>query len=125
VVDIEFLVQMLQLVHGSRLPSLQTPNTLAGLDALAAAGVLNAATAGSLREAYDLLRLIEGRLRLLDVRLGHDFPDSPSDREKLASLLGRPSGTALAAEVQATTTAVRATFEQVFATTLAAGDAVG
>jgi glutamate-ammonia-ligase adenylyltransferase len=125
VVDIEFLVQMLQLVHGSRLPSLQTPNTLVGLDALATAGVLNAATAGSLREAYDLLRLIEGRLRLLDVRLGHDFPDSPSDRQKLASLLGRTSGAALAAEVQATTTAVRATFDQVFATTLAAGDAVG
>ena len=119
VVDIEFLVQMLQLVHGGRLPALQTPHTLTGLDALTAAGLLEPTTSAALRAAYDLLRSIEGRLRLLDVRLGHDFPQATGERDKLAALLGRSDGESLTAEVFATTAAVRETFSRVFADTIA------
>ncbi len=114
VVDIEFAVQLLQLLHGGRLPAVRTPNTLAGLDALAAAGLIEAATAESLRTAYDLLRSIECSLRLLDVRLGHDFPAAAEARDRLAALLGRASGSDLAAEVAATTARVRQIFHQVF-----------
>ena len=114
VVDIEFAVQLLQLLHGGRLPAVRTPNTLAGLDALAAAGLIEAASAESLRIAYDLLRSIECSLRLLDVRLGHDFPESAEARDRLAALLGRASGSDLAAEVAATTARVRQIFHQVF-----------
>lgn len=115
VVDIEFIVQLLQLLHGGRLPAVRTPSTLAGLDALARAGLLDRATAEALRTAYDLLRAIECSLRLLDVRLGHDFPASAEARNRLAALLGRPSGADLAAEVARTTAGVRQTFEQLFA----------
>jgi len=114
VVDIEFAVQLVQLLHGGRLPAVRTPNTLAGLEALAAAGLIEAATAASLRRAYDLLRSIECSLRLLDVRLGHDFPESAEARDRLAALLGRDSGTDLAAEVSETTARVRQLFHHVF-----------
>ena len=119
VVDIEFLVQMLQLVHGMRMPALQTPHTLMGLDALTALGLLEPTTSAALRVAYDLLRSIEGRLRLLDVRLGHDFPQDAGECDKLAALLGRADGDSLTTEVSATTAAVRGTFRQVFADTIA------
>lgn len=119
VVDIEFLVQMLQLVHGSRVPALQTPNTLMGLDALTAAGLLEPTVSSALQDAYDLLRSIEGRLRLLDVRLGHDFPKDVGERDKLAALLGKSNGDSLAAEVLATTKSVRVMFNQVFADSIA------
>jgi glutamate-ammonia-ligase adenylyltransferase len=114
VVDIEFAVQLLQLLHGGRLPAVRTPNTLAGLEALAAADLIETATADSLRNAYDLLRSIECSLRLLDVRLGHDFPASAEARDRLAALLGRPSGSDLAAEVADTTAHIRQIFHQVF-----------
>jgi len=114
VVDIEFTVQLLQLLHGGSLPAVRTPSTLAGLDAVATAGLLEAETARSLRTAYDLLRSIECSLRLLDIRLGHDFPASGDARDRLAALLGRAGGGELAAEVAATTARVRQIFQQVF-----------
>ena len=114
VVDIEFAVQLLQLLHGDGLPALRTPNTLAGLEALAAAGLMETVTADSLRTAYDLLRSIECSLRLLDVRLGHDFPIGEEARDRLAALLGRASGSDLAAEVADTTARVRQIFHHVF-----------
>ncbi len=114
VVDIEFIVQLLQLLHGGRLPAVRTPNTLAGLEALATAAILDVETAGSLRAAYDLLRSIECSLRLLDLRLGHDFPAAAAARDRLAALLGRATGEELAAEVAAATATVRRSFLRVF-----------
>jgi glutamate-ammonia-ligase adenylyltransferase len=117
VVDIEFLVQVLQLIHGKNNVNLQTPNTLAGLESLALAGIIKNEMAQSLRDAYDLLRKIEGRLRLLDVRLGHVLPNGNRERNQLANLLNRESGEALADEVFQTTAWVRNVFDEVFSRT--------
>jgi glutamate-ammonia-ligase adenylyltransferase len=117
VVDIEFLVQVLQLMHGKNNVNLQTPNTLAGLESLALAGIIKNEMAQSLRDAYDLLRKIEGRLRLLDVRLGHVLPNGNRERNQLANLLNRESGEALADEVFQTTAWVRNVFDEVFSST--------
>jgi glutamate-ammonia-ligase adenylyltransferase len=117
VVDIEFLVQVLQLIHGKNNVNLQTPNTLAGLESLALAGIIKNEMAQSLRDAYDLLRKIEGRLRLLDVRLGHVLPNGNRERNQLANLLNRESGEALADEVFQTTAWVRNVFDEVFSST--------
>jgi len=114
VVDIEFLVQVLQLIYGKNNIDLQTPNTLAGLDSLALAGIMENEMAQSLRNAYDLLRKIEGRLRLLDVRLGHVFPTGYQERNQLANLLNRENGEALANEVFRTTAWVRGVFDEMF-----------
>ena len=114
VVDIEFIVQVLQLVHGGANPALRTPETLAALDALHAAGHLDAEDHRFLVGAYRTLRTIEGRLRLLDARARHDFPDDPSEQRTLAHLLGAAGPEALAADVQSLTARIRTTFDRIF-----------
>jgi glutamate-ammonia-ligase adenylyltransferase len=114
VVDIEFIVQMLQLVHGGRVPEVRTPETLRGLVALHAAGLLADERYAFLEQAYRTLRAIEGRLRLLDAAARHDFPAAPEEQRKLAHLLGSARPDALVQEVQATTARIRAEFERVF-----------
>jgi glutamate-ammonia-ligase adenylyltransferase len=114
VVDIEFLVQMLQLIYGRKYENLQTTSTLLALEALADVGIIGNDTATALRDAYGLLRKIEGRLRLLDVRLGHTFPEGHRERNQLANLLDRQDGQALADEVFQTTRMVRHVFQDIF-----------
>ena len=114
VVDIEFLVQMLQLIYGRKYEHLQTPSTLLALEALADVGIIGNDTATALRDAYGLLRKIEGRLRLLEVRLGHTFPEGHRERNQLANLLDRQDGQALADEVFQTTRMVRHVFQDIF-----------
>ncbi len=114
VVDIEFIVQTLQLVHGARMPAVRTPETLRGLVALHAAGLVPDERFAFLERAYRMLRAIEGRLRLLDAAARHDFPAAPEEQRKLAHLLGSARPDALVQEVQATTARIRAEFERVF-----------
>ena len=120
IVDIEFLVQMLQLVHGGANPAIRTPETLAGLVAVHAAGHLADAEFAFLQRAYHSLRAIEGRLRLLDAAARHEFPEAPEDRRKLAHLLGYQKPEQLVEDVGSLTTRTRQTFETVFDRTIAA-----
>lgn len=119
VVDVEFIAQMLELVHGGANPALREAETLTALDALHAAGHLDAEDHGFLTGAYRTLRTIEGRLRLLDARARHDFPDDPAEQRMLAHLLGAAGPEALAADVQSLTSRIRTTFERIFAHTVA------
>lgn len=120
VVDIEFLVQVLQLVHGADQPGLQTPETLAGLVSLHDIGVVSKESFDFLSDAYRLLRRIEGRLQLLGAKARHDFPPPGDDRRTLARLMGYEREDDLAAEVSRTTARVRAEFDAVFNRTMAA-----
>jgi glutamate-ammonia-ligase adenylyltransferase len=63
-VDVEFVVQMLQLRHGHAEPRVRVRSTREALDALAATGLLPAEDARVLLEGYDFLRLVESRLRI-------------------------------------------------------------
>ena len=114
VMDVEFIAQMLQLVHGGENAALRVVETLAALDALHAAGHLDAEDHAFLTHAYRMLRTIEGRLRLLDARARHDFPDDPAEQRALAHLLGAAGPEALAADVQSLTARVRTTFDRIF-----------
>jgi glutamate-ammonia-ligase adenylyltransferase len=114
VVDIEFVVQMLQLVHGGRVEALQTTETLAGLVAAHEAGLLSDERQEFLEAAYLLLRSIEGRLRLLDAAARHDFPTEPDEQRRLAHLLGYERPDRLVSDVQAVTARTRAEFERIF-----------
>jgi len=118
VVDIEFLVQMLQLVHGGENPLLRNTGTRAALVALHAAGHLDADRFGFLERSYRLMRGIEGRLRLLDAPGRHDFPESDDQRRTLAHLLGYADTDSLVHDVRTTTARVRAEFEAVFTDTI-------
>ena len=114
VVDIEFVAQMLQLVHGGREPRLRTNGTLSALVALREAGLLGDERFAFLERAYRTLRAIEGRLRLIDAVARHDFPESGEERRKLAHLLGYVDTESLVADVRDTTSRVRAEFNAVF-----------
>jgi glutamate-ammonia-ligase adenylyltransferase len=114
VVDIEFAVQMLQLVHGGREPRLRTTETLRGLIALHEAGHVADERFAFLESAYRTLRSIEGRLRLLDAAARHDFPSAPGEQRTLAHLLGYERPAELVRDVQAITARTRAEFERIF-----------
>ncbi len=64
IVDIEFLVQMLQLRHGHEKPRLRTGHTLEAIEGLGSAGVLEAEHAATLAADYRFLRRLEARMRL-------------------------------------------------------------
>ena len=114
VVDIEFIAQALQLIHGGAEQQLRTTETLPAVRALHEAGHLTNAQFDALTRSYRTLRLIEGRLRLLDATARHDFPADPAEQRKLAHLLGYGDAAALAADVQTITSRTRSEFEAVF-----------
>jgi len=100
--DIEFSVQLLQLVHGARDPGLRSPTTLEALDELASAGYVDAGDARSLDHAYRLLRTVEHRLQLVHEQQVHVLPKDPAAQERLARVMGyRDSATATAGEMLA------------------------
>jgi glutamate-ammonia-ligase adenylyltransferase len=76
--DIEFAVQLLQLVHGRLDPSLREPGTLDALDALAAGGYVGRQDAAQLAAAYEFLRRIEHLLQLRQLRRTHTLPEDPA-----------------------------------------------
>ncbi|MGH2770665.1 MAG: bifunctional [glutamine synthetase] adenylyltransferase/[glutamine synthetase]-adenylyl-L-tyrosine phosphorylase, partial [Actinomycetota bacterium] len=86
--DVEFAVQLLQLVHGRQDPALRSPNTLAALAELGAAGYVHPADAVSLKAAYDYLRTVEHRLQLAEGRQVHAVPADPEARGDLARVMG-------------------------------------
>ena len=73
--DIEFAVQLLQLVHGRADPDLRSPTTLSALGELAAAGYVAAEDASALEKAYRFLRATEHRLQLVEDQQVHALPD--------------------------------------------------
>ena len=72
--EVEFFVQVHQLIHGGREPELRAAATLDALAALAGAGRIEAGEAGVLADAYRLLRTIEHRLQMVDDRQTHELP---------------------------------------------------
>jgi glutamate-ammonia-ligase adenylyltransferase len=86
--DIEFAVQLLQLVHGRADAALRTPNTLDGLAALAAGGYVDDGDANLFSDAYQFLRTIEHRLQLRRMRRTHVVPEDRRDRRRLARAFG-------------------------------------
>jgi len=88
IVDVEFLVQLFKLKYGRTQPALRTTNTWESLVALRTTGLLDETDYRSLRESYDFLRLVEGRLRIVHNRSLDELPEVPEDLEKLARRLG-------------------------------------
>ena len=87
--DVEFMVQYLQLIHGRKDPDLQTPETLQALENLGRFGFLESEEVQILKEGYTLLRLIENGLRLIydDTKNLLDF--DRIDQELILMLLNR------------------------------------
>ncbi len=94
-VDIEFLVQMLQLKHAVHRPEIALPGTLDALQALNGAGLLNRDDFDFFVASFRFLRTIQARLRLMSTTARDDLPDDPRELAKLAGLLGYASSTEL------------------------------
>jgi glutamate-ammonia-ligase adenylyltransferase len=83
--DVEFAVQLLQLVHGRTDDSVRSGTTLTALSQLAAGGYVGREDARHLAEAYRWLRTVEHRLQLHRLRRTHLLP-APDDEEGLRRL---------------------------------------
>ena len=118
--DVEFAVQLLQLVHGRHHAQLRVPNTLDGLELLGAEGFVAEEDVRDLRDAYVFLRHTEHRLQLDAGRQTHRLPRSAAKREHLARGLGfRDSSVGSALELfddrwTRTTSVVRTIHERLF-----------
>ena len=86
--DIEFSVQLLQLVHGRSDSGLRAPATLDALAELSGAGYVASADADALGEAYGFLRLVEHRLQLVDEQQVHALPPTTAAMSHLARTMG-------------------------------------
>jgi glutamate-ammonia-ligase adenylyltransferase len=86
--DVEFSVQLLQLVHGGRDPALRLRATLPCLAELAEAGYVAAEDAAALAIAYRFLRTVEHRLQLVEEAQVHTVPADRPSRDRLARALG-------------------------------------
>ncbi|MFH1377451.1 MAG: bifunctional [glutamate--ammonia ligase]-adenylyl-L-tyrosine phosphorylase/[glutamate--ammonia-ligase] adenylyltransferase [Planctomycetota bacterium] len=81
--DIEFSVQILQLLYGGKQKAFREPNTLVCIEQLMRHNVLSIEEAGILRESYIYLRRLEHRIQILNDIQSHRVPDSVSDRADL------------------------------------------
>lgn len=93
--EVEFFIQIHQLIHGGRDPGLRAPATLEALAALAQAGQIPADDAAVLGGAYRLLRTVEHRLQMVEDRQTHSLPEDPAALDGVARLHGLSGGGAL------------------------------
>jgi len=113
-VDVEFLVQALQLVHGATHPDVRTPSTTAALAALGRLGVLPEAAA-ALAARHRFLRRVSTALRLLGARPTDTLELAGPMPARVAAALGFASRDAFLAAYREATDAVRAAYTEVFA----------
>ncbi|WP_296646280.1 bifunctional [glutamine synthetase] adenylyltransferase/[glutamine synthetase]-adenylyl-L-tyrosine phosphorylase [Rhodoluna sp.] len=85
--DIEFTVQLLQLVHGRTDESVRQRDTISAINALANGGYVSRSDAQQFAKHYKFLRLIEHRIQLSEMRRTHLMPTSESKRRALARAL--------------------------------------
>jgi glutamate-ammonia-ligase adenylyltransferase len=92
--DVEFTVQLLQLVHGRTDDSVRQRDTLSAIDALRDGGYIGRGEAQSFSDNYRFLRVLEHRIQLSEMRRTHLMPVS----EDSLRALGRSVSTSLTAE---------------------------
>jgi glutamate-ammonia-ligase adenylyltransferase len=90
--DIEFAVQLLQLVHGRLDPELRSPTTLTALHQMAASGYVDEGDGGHLAAAYRFLRRVEHVLQLYDGTQVYAMPADEASRVRVARTLGYRDG---------------------------------
>jgi glutamate-ammonia-ligase adenylyltransferase len=118
--DVEFAVQLLQLVHGRHDEGIRSPTTLVALAELSDAGYVSADDAASLAASYRFLRAVEHRLQLVDEQQVHAIPTDRTALTRLARVMGyrdSPDGdaaTLLTAELRQHQATVRSIYERLY-----------
>ena len=114
--DVEFAVQLLQLVHGRADESLRSPTTLKALTALIDGGYVGRRDGAAMEEAYEFLRTLEHRIQLHRLRRTHMVPDDAEDLRRIGRSMGfrQKPAESLEKEWQAQKRAVRRLHEKLF-----------
>lgn len=86
--EIEFLLQILQLIHGGRHPALRIADVLTALPAFVKAGYFSSAEGDMLARAYHFWRRLEHRLQMRHDAQTHLVPESVKERRAIAHLMG-------------------------------------
>ncbi|RJF44678.1 bifunctional [glutamine synthetase] adenylyltransferase/[glutamine synthetase]-adenylyl-L-tyrosine phosphorylase [Actinomyces sp. 2119] len=87
--DVEFTVQLLQLVHGRSDTSLRVRGTLEALEVLGRGGYVARQDAAAMSDCYKALRLLEHRSQLYRLRRTHDLPSREEDLRRIGRGLHR------------------------------------
>ncbi len=112
--ELEFAVQLAQLIRGGREPALRVSGFLPALAALEQSGQFDAASAGRIRHNYGFLRRVENRVQMFADKQTHTLPEAPAARLRIALALGYADVEAM----QQAIARVRAEVEELFAATL-------
>ncbi len=112
--DVEFAVQLLQLVHGRRYDRLREPNTLRALIALADEGFVARSDADALADSYRFLRRLEHRLQMVRELQTHELPSDHRALGPLARSMGLREANHLLAEHARNADIVRTLHERLF-----------
>lgn len=86
--DVEFAVQLLQLVHGRSDVMLRSSNTLQALEALATWGYVGREDASTLASAYKFERVLEHRIQMYEMRRTHLVPEDEVELRRIGRSLG-------------------------------------
>jgi glutamate-ammonia-ligase adenylyltransferase len=97
--EIEFTVQLLQVVRAGHFPELRTRPTLSALPRLVRANLMSGQTAQALARAYVFLRQIEHRIQYLDDQQTHVLPTQDQDLNWIAETMGFASSQALLSQL--------------------------
>ena len=115
--EIEFIVQLFQLIRGGRDAALREPQTLAVLPLLAARNLLPQPAVQELTHAYVFLRNLEHRLQYLDDKQTQTLPPDSGDQALIAAMTGCADYAALRAQLDRHRGNVTRQFEGIFAST--------
>jgi len=113
--EIEFIVQLLQLIRGGREPALRERGLLPSLAACEQLGVIAADRAKRLRAAYLLLRRVENRVQMFRDEQTHALPNELEARARITQALGYANVEALMVELARARADVAAIFAEVMA----------
>ena len=113
--EAEFYAQMHQLIFGGREPDLRAPATRDALAALAEASRIDADKAETLGQAYELYRVIEHRLQMINDQQTHSLPDDRDALDRVARLHGLKDGEALLGLLQPHVEAVGGIYDDLIA----------
>lgn len=113
--EIEFFVQVQQLILGGRNSELRTSRTVEGLQVLADSGFTNPENAQILQEKYATLRNAEHRVQMYADAQSHTWPKDDVQRQQLAALSGHNNAGEFEAELKQTFLQVHSIYRDLFA----------
>jgi [glutamine synthetase] adenylyltransferase / [glutamine synthetase]-adenylyl-L-tyrosine phosphorylase len=113
--EVEFVVQMHQLIRGGREPRLQIASTRESLDVIKSLGLMDSARVARLGDAYVFLRNLEHRLQYVDDAQTQALPTTEMEQARIAQTMNFTDWTAFDATLKSHRDIVTEEFENVFA----------